>query len=131
MVLKRSNSVYITINLYLPVILGLFYNREIRPIFHYFKNFVHIFYSLVSFSIVSQSSWINPKSDTLSIRFCAQTKKDTDQMRKLLVSIAIVYGDCKHMKIFKCMGEGYLSLSGSPENIPIVQHFFFSEAIFS
>lgn len=35
------------------------------------------------------------------------------------------------MKIFKCMSEGYLSQSRSPENIPILKHFFFSGAIFS
>lgn len=57
MVFKYSNSMYITINLYLLVILGLFYNREIRPILNYFKKscahilFAHKFFHCESISL--------------------------------------------------------------------------------
>lgn len=95
MVWKYSNSVYITINLYWSIILGLFYNKEIRPIITYFKNscahilFTHKFFHCESISL-----------DQSKIRYTVNTvhmhKNDTEQMRRLLVSIAIVYGDYKH-----------------------------------
>lgn len=76
MVFKYSNSMYITINLYLPVILGLFYNREIRPILNYFKkSCAHILFAHKFFHCESIS--LDQSKNQMHCQYCAHIHKKT------------------------------------------------------